>query len=106
MSPFGEPKPRDEMTLGGDTLPARDYYQRVLRRLRSARSVLDIGCGNGALDVFLAREGVIRITGLDISTPGFGDANKTARADGVEKLVACVKGWQRSLKPAGPQSGP
>ncbi len=67
-------------------------YQKIVQKLEGTKNVVDIGCGNGTLDVFLAKEGGIKIVGLDISPEGFSHAKKKALADGVEDLVTCVKG--------------
>jgi ubiquinone/menaquinone biosynthesis C-methylase UbiE len=70
----------------------QELHQKVLKKLDGAKNLLDIGCGDGRLDVFLAKEAGIRITGLDISPEGFGHAKKRAMAKGVEALVTCIKG--------------
>lgn len=67
-------------------------YHIILAKLQGMKKVLDIGCGDGTLDVFLAKEGRKEIVGLDISPDGFSRAKKKAIADGVEELVRCVKG--------------
>ncbi len=67
-------------------------YQKICQRLEGTKNVLDIGCGDGTLDVYLAKEGRIKIVGLDISPNGFGHAKKKALQDGVGGLVTCVKG--------------
>ena len=67
-------------------------YQKIFQKLEGIKNILDIGCGDGTLDVFLAKEGRIKIVGLDISPAGFSHAKKKALADGVEDLVTCVKG--------------
>lgn len=67
-------------------------YQKILQKLEGIKTVLDLGCGDGTLDVFLAKEGGFRIVGLDISPKGFSHAEKKAHSDGVEDLVTCVKG--------------
>ncbi len=68
------------------------FYQKIIQKLEGINSLLDIGCGDGTLDVFLAKESGIRIVGLDISPEGFSHAKKKALTDGVEDLVTCVKG--------------
>lgn len=67
-------------------------YQKIFQKLEGIKNILDIGCGDGTLDVFLAKESGLRVVGLDISLAGFSHARKKALADGVEDLVACVKG--------------
>ena len=45
--------------------------RRILRRLKSPESILDIGCGDGRLASFLAYRTRKRVVGLDISSQGF-----------------------------------
>lgn len=66
-------------------------YKKILRKIKHANSILDVGCGEGELAAFLARHGK-RITGLDISSGGFKKAKETAAKKGVLNLIKCRKG--------------
>lgn len=61
--------------------------RRILRRLRSAKSILDVGCGDGRLTTLLAYRTRKRVVGLDISSQGFATAYKTAARRRVAELV-------------------
>lgn len=59
----------------------------ILRHLRSAESILDVGCGDGRLAIFLAHRTRKRVVGLDISSRGFATAHETAARDQIAELV-------------------
>ncbi len=61
--------------------------RRILRWLRSAESVLDVGCGDGRLTTFLAYRTRKRVVGLDISSRDFAKVYKTAARRRVAELV-------------------
>jgi len=61
--------------------------RRILRHLKSAESILDVGCGEGRLATFLAYRTQRRVVGLDISSQGFAKAYKTAARRRIAELV-------------------
>lgn len=61
--------------------------RRVLRHLKSAEIILDVGCGEGRLVTLLAHRTRKRVVGLDISSQGFAKAYKTAARRCVTELV-------------------
>jgi cyclopropane fatty-acyl-phospholipid synthase-like methyltransferase len=60
---------------------------RILRRLGSAKSILDVGCGDGRLVAFLAYHTRRKVVGLDVSGQGFAKAYKTAARGHIAELV-------------------
>ncbi len=76
-----------------------DYYEqikerlrrRIARRLRSARRVLDVGCGSCELDRFLAEQNRQEVVGVDISGTSFPED------DGAQGRVECRKADARRL---------
>jgi ubiquinone/menaquinone biosynthesis C-methylase UbiE len=73
-------------------MPDTNDYQKILDRLTGVKTLLDIGCGDGELDIFLAKEGGIKVTGLDISASGFDEVKKKALSSGVKNFVRCIQG--------------
>jgi SAM-dependent methyltransferase len=61
-----------------------DHYQRILSE-RGARSVVDVGCGTGALAVRLAADG-IAVTGIDPALASLDIARAKPRAEAVTWL--------------------
>ena len=61
--------------------------RRVLRHLKSAEIILDVGCGEGRLATFRAYRTQKRVVGLDISSQGFATAYKTAARRRIAELV-------------------
>jgi len=70
---------------------------KIGARLGNARSVLDVGCGEGRLTWYLAQETGREIIGIDLSRSGFRKARRVARQAGVGNLVRCIKGDARHL---------
>lgn len=68
-----------------------EIERRILQRLGAAQDILDVGCGEGRLVNFLARETNKKIVGLDISDHGFAQARKDAAKANIPGLVNCVK---------------
>ena len=66
--------------------------RRILQRLGTAQDILDVGCGEGRLVNFLARQTQQRVVGLDISDHGFAQARREADQTGISHLVECVAG--------------
>ena len=60
---------------------------RILRHLKSAESILDVGCSDGRLTTFLAHHTRRKVVGLDISNRGFATAYETAARDRIAELV-------------------
>src|SRR5580765_762841 len=59
--------------------PAHDYLFPTVRdwlKDAGARTVLDLGCGNGALTAAFTREG-FQMTGMDVSETGIAIASRT-----------------------------
>ncbi len=57
-------------------------YQAFVDLVPAGATVLDAGCGDGALSILLARKGCI-VTGIDISEPNIAAAKEYAASEGV-----------------------
>ncbi len=62
-------------------------HQSIADSLERGSSVLDIGCGTGALALRLARRGV-HVTGIDVSPSMLAQASDRIHAGGLEALVS------------------
>jgi len=71
--------------------------RKIGARLGNAKSILDVGCGEGRLTWYLAQETGREIIGVDLSRSGFRKAKKLADQAGVGHLVRCLKGDARHL---------
>ena len=59
-------------------------------------SVLDVGCGSGALVEFLAKHVAHEALGIDIQSTGFYKRVSSSR-DGIPHAAGCVKGDAHSM---------
>jgi SAM-dependent methyltransferase len=68
-------------------------------RLRPGETVLEVGCGTGVLDRWLARHtgGANRIVGIDISRYLLREAMALARQEGLEGIIAFREGRAEAL---------
>lgn len=68
-------------------------------KLQSGDSVLDVGCGTGALDRWLVQRSgnEIHVTGVDINTYMLREAKALASKDGLEESLAFVEGEEDGL---------
>jgi len=78
-------------------LKDKALYQLISRKLDGAENILDIGCGEGGLCNYLAKNAKKKITGLDVSGTGFIKAKSIAGLNKTSELVACIKGDARSM---------
>src|SRR5438445_13741200 len=62
----------------------RDLAKRLVKELRPGDCVLEVAPGPGYLAIELARSGLFRITGLDISRSFVRIATENAKRDGVD----------------------
>jgi cyclopropane fatty-acyl-phospholipid synthase-like methyltransferase len=60
---------------------------RILGRLGPAKTILDVGCGDGRLVTFLAYRTRRKVVGLDISSEGFTKAYETATHRDIGELI-------------------
>ena len=67
-----------------------DYHRWFVEHIDLEWSVLDVGCGNGALTADLAKH-CKRVVGIDISSLNIAQAKKAARADFVCADVTSYK---------------
>ena len=79
-------KPHASMTL-------RDANKRMCKKifqrgdLKSAKTILDIGCGYGDQDFYWASKTNARIEGVDIDETSVRDATKKAKLDGLSDRI-------------------
>ena len=68
-------------------------------QLRPGEAILEVGCGTGVLDRWLARrtQGRNRIVGLDVSTFFLREAAALAKKDGLENVVEFQEGRAEAL---------
>ena len=76
-------------------------HQSIADSLERGSSVLDIGCGTGALAICLARKGV-HVTGIDVSPSLLVQASDRIRAGGLEALVSLKEMGAANLDTAFP----
>ena len=65
-----------------------DRRTRSVQQLGTAQGILDVGCGEGRLVNFLARQTQKRVVGLDISGHGFAQARREADQTGTHTCYA------------------
>ena len=63
----------------------------IAKKVKAAKHILDIGCGNCQLVNFLAKEAKNKVTGIDINNEGFAQGRREAKKFGVSDLVKCIK---------------
>lgn len=66
-------------------------YKTIASKVKAAKRVLDIGCGDCQLVNFLAKQTKNKVTGIDISNGGFAQGERDAKKFGVSDLIKCVK---------------
>lgn len=71
----------------------RDEVARVLEgHAIAGRSVLDIGCGAGGIDIALVQDhGAGYVTGLDVEDPVLDEARRLVAAQGLQDRIGLVK---------------
>lgn len=75
----------------------KELYQKISGKLDGVENILDIGCGEGELCNYLAKNTKKKITGLDVSENGFKKAKRTAVLIKTSELVVCIKGDAHSM---------
>lgn len=74
-----------------------DIYSSVLEHIRPGMTVLDAGCGEGALSILMARLGA-RVVGSDLSEPNLVEARRRALGAGIgEDLLRFEQGDAEAL---------
>ncbi len=76
----------DDQSLAGAQRDKLDYLCRKLR-LRPGQSLLDIGCGWGALVLWAARRYGVRAHGITLSEAQYRHARERIRAEGLQDRV-------------------
>jgi ubiquinone/menaquinone biosynthesis C-methylase UbiE len=68
-----------------------DVFRRIAEEFKTARTILDVGCGDCQLVNFLAKDTSNRIVGIDISDDNFEKGMEEAGNLGTLRLVECRK---------------
>ena len=71
--------------ISGDNFTYRTILYVINRYLRGEKKVLDIGCGAGTLDFYLANKGH-DVTGVDISKNAIKSCTETAKNLGIKDI--------------------
>ncbi len=75
-----------------------DYHDFFIQRISPEQTVLDIGCGNGALSAAIARQTGTRIIGIDQDAESIAQARKRCPEAGSEFI--CADALTADLPPA------
>jgi cyclopropane-fatty-acyl-phospholipid synthase len=89
--------PTPEATLEDAQLAKMDLVCRKLR-LRPGERVLEVGCGWGALALFMARHYGVTVRAFNISTEQIGYARERARAEWMGGRVEFIEDDYRNVK--------
>jgi len=73
------------------------FYNLVSRYVSQEATILDYGCGQGALTIFLAKMGV-EVIGIDISDEALIQAQKQACEAGITENISFIKMDAQNLK--------
>jgi SAM-dependent methyltransferase len=68
-----------------------DIFARIGKELKTARTILDVGCGDCQLVNFLARNTSNRVVGIDVSDDDLEKGRQEADRQGIFRLVDCRK---------------
>ncbi|MDR1834937.1 MAG: secondary thiamine-phosphate synthase enzyme YjbQ [Fusobacteriaceae bacterium] len=70
---------------------------------RNTTRILDLGCGNGAIPLFLAKKTKAKITGIDIQAEACELARKNAAINGLSEQISVIcddmKNWRTHFPP-------
>lgn len=95
-----DPHDADHVMNGVDYEPYRMNLLLERLKARGAKRILDIGCGAGEPDIWLAQQGLY-VTGLDINNLSIQEARKRAKRDKAIKNRTEFR--QGSLETMGPE---
>jgi ubiquinone/menaquinone biosynthesis C-methylase UbiE len=68
-----------------------DIFARIGKEMKTARRILDVGCGDCQLANFLARDTSNRVVGIDISDDDLEMGRQQAKKHGILRLVDCKR---------------
>lgn len=77
-------------------METEEIQEKITHTLGEVESVLDVGCGSGALVRFLAENIAQEAVGIDIRSDGFHEKIKSAK-DGAYHSAGCAKGDAHSM---------
>ena len=87
----GEPNPRPINPEDAYRQLKTDIFATFAKELKTARRILDVGCGDCQLANFLARNTSNRVVGIDISNDDLEMGRQEANKQGTLRLVDCRK---------------
>ncbi len=73
-------------------------YKMIAEKIKNAKYVLDVGCGNCELDIFLAKKLRCKIVGIDVNEGDITEAGSKTIENDVSDLVECIRNNAHNLK--------
>ncbi|KKW42797.1 MAG: Demethylrebeccamycin-D-glucose O-methyltransferase [Candidatus Magasanikbacteria bacterium GW2011_GWA2_56_11] len=77
-----------------------NHYLAAVAEITAGSSVLNVGCGRGGTDRFLARQFDASVTGIDISQRQLEEASREAKQAGLDKAIRYEYGLMTALPAA------
>ena len=66
-------------------------YEMIAKKLGTSQKILDIGCGDCRLAMFMAQHTKATVVGIDVNDVGFAGAMEKTKELDISNLIDCVK---------------